>query len=175
VNVQWPPTARKQRKFRQKNRRSQRLLVFSFWRAGPGRHPWLSVPLAKGAPPANDSKRQQLGVHFIQVTTICCGGSLSSVQPEVRFRANLSYVHTQLPLLSGFMPRVARRLAAEYSSQFAEVSESRGTDGRGHGIGRRRYPAPTTVSMYCLAYFPSFFRSRQKCTSTIGASRSSAN
>ena len=37
-----------------------------------------------------------LGVHFIQVTTICCGGSLSSVQPEVRFRANLSYVHTQL-------------------------------------------------------------------------------
>src|SRR6516225_2255432 len=38
----------------------------------------------------------QLGVHFIQVTTICCGGSLSSVQPEVRFRANLSYVHTQL-------------------------------------------------------------------------------
>jgi len=27
---------------------SYRLLVFSFWRAGPGRHPWPSVPLAKG-------------------------------------------------------------------------------------------------------------------------------
>ena len=72
-----------------------------------------------------------------------------------------------MPLLSGFMPRVARRLAAEYSSQFAEVSESRGTDGRGHGIGRKRYPTPTTVSMYWSAYVQSLLRSPLMWISTV--------